>query len=127
MIGLILALSAQSVPEATPALTALTIVTGSAGHCNPTISGSITVSWTATNFVSGTQDFKVYRDGILVNTTDTPTYGLIIAGLVEGNQQHPQDITFNYRVDIVRTSDSLVLATRSASVTKSYGNCTGPL
>lgn len=129
MLGLILSMAAQQAAEITPSMDTMSIVTAIQGTCltTPLQPAAIRVQWTATNFNSVTQIFKVYRDGVYVTQTTSLQYVLSLAGLVENNQQHPQDITFNYRVDIVRTSDLAVLATKSASVTKSYGNCTGGL
>lgn len=118
-------LASQAIPEVTPSLTSLTLSTGVMGTCitHPLQPATIRLDWTATNFNSGTQDFKIYRDGILITTTDSLLYSLQMAGLVENDTHNPQSITFNYRVDIVRTSDQVVLATRSVSATKNYGNC----
>jgi len=127
MLGMILLLASQQAVEVTPSLNSLTLSTGSLGTCvtHPLQPAQLNVAWTSTNFNSALHDYKVYRDGVLVNTTDTLSYTLVLAGLVENACQHPQDIIFNYRVDIVRTSDSVVLASKSASVTKSYGDCVG--
>jgi hypothetical protein len=84
---------------------------------------TIRLDWTASSYNSALYDFKVYRDGVLVATTDSNVYLLQIAGLVENDTHHQQDITFNYRLDIVRNSDSQVMDTRSISATKHYGNC----
>lgn len=125
MFGLIVALAAQAIVETTPSLDSMSIASLVLGTCTttPLQPASIRVSWTATGFNSSTQDYRVYRDGVLMSTQDTTAYTLQLAGLVENDTHNGQDITFNYRVDIVRTSDSAVLVTRSASVTKHYGNC----
>lgn len=125
MLMQMLMLLAQSTPEVTPSINSLTISTGTGGTCitHPLQPATITVAWTATNYDSSTMDYKLYRDGILVNTSDSSPYSLQLAGLVENDTHNQQNITFNYRLDIVRTSDNVVLATRSASVTKTYGNC----
>lgn len=122
-----MAVQAQAGGVLTPSLDTLTLSTSTMGTCitTPLQPAGIRLDWTATNFNSATQDFKVYRDGVFVSSTDSLAYALQIAGLVENDAHHPQDIAFNYRVDIVRTSDSAVLASKSVSATKSYGNCTG--
>jgi len=127
MLGMILMMAPQPTAETTPSLDSLTLSTGSLGTCltTPLQPAQLNVTWTATNFNSASQEFRVYRDGVLVHTTDSLIYTLVLAGLVENACQHPQDIDFNYRVDIVRSSDSIVLASRSASVTKQYGDCVG--
>lgn len=125
MLGMILVLASQPIPEVTPTINSLTISTGGTGTCltHPLQPATISVAWTVTGFNSVTQDYKLYRDGILVSTTDVSPYGLQITGLVENDTHNVSSITFNYRLDVVRTSDGVVLATRSASTTKSYGNC----
>lgn len=125
MLETILVLASQAVAEITPSLDTLAVVTGVIGTCltTPLQPATIRVQWTATNFNSVTQEFKVYRDGIFITSTDSLLYTLQIAGLVENDTHHQQNINFNYRVDIVRSADLAVLASRSVSATKSYGNC----
>lgn len=125
MLGLMLVLATQQSIEVTPTLNSLALTTSTKGTCftTPLQPAVVRLDWTSTGFSAGGQDYKVYRDGVLVNTTDSTSYILSLAGLVEDDTHHAQDITFNYRVDIVRASDSAVLASRSVSVTKHYGNC----
>ena len=110
----------------TPTLDSLTI-SGSSGTCitTPLQPASITVSWTSSNYDSSLYDYKVYQDDILKSTQDTTSYGQQQAGLVENDTHCQEQRTFNFRVDIVRTSDSVVMATRSASSTRNYGRCAG--
>lgn len=126
MLGMMLAmLSSQAVAEVTPTFNSMTIDSSVIGTCitTPLQPSVVRLQWNVTNFNSGTQDYKVYRDGVLVFTTDGTLYTQQQAGLVENDTHHSVDITFNFRVDIVRSSDAVVLATRSASATKHYGNC----
>jgi hypothetical protein len=107
---MLLAMAVQSAVEITPSLDSLTLSTGVSGTCitHPLQPATIRLDWTSTGFNGAGQDYKVYRDGILVATTDSTVYSLQLAGLVENDTHNSQNITFNYRVDIVR---------------KHYGNC----
>ena len=131
MLALLLALAAaQEAAETTPSLDSLSISTNQTGTCfagTVETSAAIQVDWTATNFNPATHQYKVYRDGVLVSTQGTEGYGLELSGLVENDPHLAQTIDFNYSVQIERTSDSAVLASREESETKSYGVCDGPV
>ena len=109
-----------------PAMTSLTI-TSSNGTCitTPLQPAVVTVSWTASNYDSSLYDFKLYQDDILKATQDSTSAAFQQAGLVQGDTHCPEDRTFNFRVDIVRTSDSVVISTMSGSNTFHYGRCAG--
>lgn len=125
MLGMILMLASQAVPEVTPSFNSMTIDSAVVGTCitHPLQPSVVRLQWSTTNFNSSTMDYKVYSDDILKETTDSAIHTEQQAGLVENDTHNPVSITFNFRVDIVRTSDQVVLATRSASATKNYGTC----
>lgn len=127
MIGMMLAaLASQPVPEITPSIDTFSLATLSTGTCglnHVSSSASIRLTWSTTSFNYLTQSYKLYRDGILVNTGTTPQYDYTVAGLKENDPHAEQAIYFNYRLDISRNSDNAVLVSSSLSEVKTYGNC----
>lgn len=127
MLPIILAaFSSQAAPDTTPTITSFGVATLTAGSCagnTVDISASLRATWAATNFNPTLHKYSLYINNILETTTTGTSYDKEVSGLVEGNPRHPVSKHWTYRLDIVRLSDSAVLASSSVSVTKSYGDC----
>lgn len=81
------------------------------------------ISWTASNFNASLHDYKVYKDGILVSTQSTSPYTHQVDGFITNGFFHPTFKSWTFRVDIVRKSDSAVLATGSVVWSAYYYLC----
>jgi hypothetical protein len=120
----------ESSPPVVPHFTAgPTVATLFAGTCNVPLRivaspATLRVSWTLSSAYGALYQAKVYENGILKNTSTNFNYDKIVSGYVEGDND-TMDADWTYRVDIVRISDSAVVASGSVNWQKSYGNCSG--
>lgn len=81
------------------------------------------VSWTAINFNAALHEFRVYQDSILVNTTSSSSWDKDVVGYILDGFFHPVFFSWLFRVDIVRKSDGVVLASGSTTWSHYYGTC----
>lgn len=117
--------------EATPQFTVLPTVTSAfAGFCSggrgavTSASAAIQLAWSLSPGYGTSYYARIYENDILVSSNITAsTYTRSMTGLVESGGGNPANLTF--RVDIVRRSDSAVVASRSsAQWTQRYaGTC----
>ena len=125
MFDLLLLLASTAV-DTTPQVTSISATTLNPGLCAAgavSTEASVRVGWTASNFDPALHSFYLYKDNILQDTFLASPFDMTVAGLVENDPHHVQTFTWTFRVDIVRASDSAVLASASTTITKSYGNC----
>lgn len=117
-----------------PTVTALSAATHVAGSCKtPRGTGIATPASVRVTYAIGNADYvnysvKIYRDGVLVSTRSSAatTFDSSISGYVQGDNEAYTPVIV-YRVDVVRSSDSHVMSTKSYTFSDSFGNCTGPL
>lgn len=85
-----------------------------AGVCtnhNLTVNANVGFNWTETNFNSSLHEHRVYQDNVLLSTFGTGTsYLKQIPGVVQDGCGASWQSDWVFRVDIVRKSDSVVLA-----------------
>lgn len=83
----------------------------------------VRVSWTALNFDPALHEYRVYQDGILVSTQAFSPYDKQVNGYILDGFYHPVFFSWVFRVDIVRKSDGVALASGSTTWSHYYGTC----
>lgn len=119
-------------PPPVPALTSA-YITHFAGVCNSHIlqvNATVTVNWTQTNFDNTLHEYRIYQDNVLVSVQGTSSlYFKQVSGVVEDGCGSSWQSDWVFRVDIVRKSDGVVLASREATGNANnhhvwyYGTC----
>lgn len=99
-------------------------ITHFAGVCvnhNLQVNANLHANWTSTNFDSNLHEYRIYQDSVLVATQGGSTsYLKQIPGVVEDGCGASWQSSWVFRVDIVRKSDSVVLA--SATIQGNVNN-----
>lgn len=129
MLGMILMLAGEPavVPAVPPSFSAgPSAATQFVGACSGGSVGfpaRVRLSWTAVNFNAALHEYRVYQDGILISTQSSSPYDKQVNGYIEGGFYFPVQFSWLFRVDIVRKSDGIALASGSTTWTKYYGTC----
>lgn len=130
MFALLFALAPAVLVAAVPQISnaVLSEVTGGACGFGGTVATSAQnqLAWTLTNPDAADYDISVYENGVRIAGVagDTTSLLIEITGNVRNGTFFPWESNWTYRVDVVRKSDSVVVATATSNTwIVAYGGC----